>query len=182
MTPRRLASLIAALGLGALVGAGSQPQADADPTPGPVVQWAGPHSAIERREFHLVTDRKAFAELWARHRGDRLETNLRDWPVVPSVDFDHAMVVAFFRGPSRVDDGEYVREVIRRGDELVIRFDALTFQTDIGLGGKAPDYACAPYGIWVVDRHHGAVVIQEDQRHLIQAPPEWVEVHRFDRR
>jgi len=145
----------------------------------PTVQWTGPHSAIDDREFHRITDQATFDDLWQRHRADRLERNLRDWPVIPRVDFEQSIVVAFFRGPSRVDDGEIVKDVLKQGDTLVIRFDALTFQTMSFGDEPEPAYDCTPYGIWVLDRHDGPIVIEEGQRRLIQAPPEWVEVHRW---
>jgi hypothetical protein len=31
----------------------------------------------------------------------------------------------------------------------------------------------------VLERHDGPVVVEEDRRELINAPPEWVEVRRF---
>jgi hypothetical protein len=149
----------------------------------PVVQWTGPDSSIDEPGFVRVTDQAAWGELWARHRGDRLEHNLRRLPVVPTIDFDRYMIVATFAARGAENDGEIVQEMMERDDALVIRFASLTFQT-LTIGD--PDAATqrvkgSAYGIWLIPRRDGPIVIEQDQRQLLNQPAKWVQVHRFER-
>jgi hypothetical protein len=183
MSRRRI--FFAALGVACVAGglaARSQPHAAEAAPRVPVVQWAGPVSAITGAQFIRIVDQSAWDELWARHRADKLERNLRDWPVVPAIDFDRYMIVACFTGKDRVNDGEFVQEIHRRDDTLVIRYASLSFQTAISDPNvKLPDLTCMPYGIWLIERHEGPIVIEQDKHRLLTEPPNWVEVHRFDR-
>jgi hypothetical protein len=183
MTRRRfvVATLAVACVAGALA-ARSQPQT-AQPALHtlPCVQWYGPHSAINAPAFVRIVDQSTWDELWARHRAEKIELNLRNWPVVPLVDFDRHMIIASFGGDDSVNDGEQVQQVFRDGDALVIRFASLTFQTAvIDPDADLRPLTCTPYGIWVVERHAGPVRIEQDKDRLLTEPPNWVEVHTFD--
>jgi hypothetical protein len=99
----------------------------------------------------------------------------------PEIDFTLYMVICAFCGPAERTNGGLVQEVLRRGDALVIRYDWVTFQTASGFDGRAPAPAPSgtPYGIWVVERFDGQVILEEDKQGLLNQPPLWREVHRF---
>lgn len=145
----------------------------------PVVQWAGAHSEIDGEGFRLVTDREAWAALWEAHRGECAERGHQGWVTPPEIDFERCMVVAYFRGEAARNNGEVARAVFRRGGELVVRFQSATFQTASFGPDDEPDEAGTPYGLWVVDRFDGPVIVEENRQGLIGGDPVWREAHRF---
>ena len=181
----------ALLGVGAAQLAGPQAaQIDlADSVP-PAVQWVGPRSNITTPGYHRITDLKSWTALWESHRGDLAEHAHQGWIMPPVIDFERHMVIARFSGESTHNNGELAQSVSRRtdptgqrSDTLVLRYDSITFQTaSFGGPGDNPTpavIASTPYGIWVVDRFDGPVIIEEDRNGLIRGDPVWKQAHRF---
>jgi hypothetical protein len=164
--------------LGSLVMSGAAMERDGAP---PAVQWVGPQSGIAEAGFFCIEDREAWSALWERHAAECADRAHQGWVMPPEVDFDRFMVVGAFAGERDVTNGAVVQGVQLRADALVIRYDWIEFQTASGLGGEEPepDYVGTPFGLWVVERFAGPVVLEEDKRGLINAAPEWREVHRF---
>lgn len=155
------------------------PTAQDEALPPPVVTFAGHDSRIAERRFVRIRDRAAWSALWAEHRGDAIEKNASGWPNPPLIDFERWMVVGCFRGDAWNANGEYVQSIARRGDEILVRWDAATFQTM----GPEPDgggIRVRTFGLWVVPRTDRAIVLEENVQGLIGEPPKWKEQHRFE--
>ncbi len=180
-----LVTLAAAALLG--MGAGQQSaQPDTQPDSGdarpPAVQWVGAYSNISTPGFRRIADREAWTTLWALHRGDLADHSRRGQVMPPEIDFARYMVVARFTGESMYNNGERASSVFRRGDALVVRYDSSTYQTMMLDPDDKPVASSLPYGIWVVERFDGPVVIEEDRNGLLRGDPVWKEVHRFGAR
>lgn len=145
----------------------------------PPVQWAGARSGISEPGFRLIADFEAWRDLWQAHRGECAERAHQGWVTPPEVDFERFMVVACFRGEAARNNGERAEAVFRRGDSLVVRFDSVTFQTASFGDEPAPEVAGTPYGLWVVERFEGPVILEENRQGLIGGEPIWREAHRL---
>ncbi len=159
-------------------------QPDAQPGSGdarpPAVQWVGPYSNIATPGFYRATDREAWTTLWASHRGDLADYSPRGRIMPPEIDFGRYMVVARFTGESAHNNGESASSVFRRGDTVVLRFDSRTYQTMMPDPDDEPAAKSLPYGIWVVERFEGPVIVEEDHNNRLGNDPVWKEVHRFE--
>ena len=179
-----LVALTAAAMLG--MGVGRQPAQQTDAQPGtdsarpPAVQWVGPCSNISTPGFRRVTDRETWTTLWALHRGDLADYSPWGQVMPPEIDFGRYMVVARFTGESATNNGESASSVFRRGDAVVLRFDSRTCQTMAPDPDDDPVAKSLPYGIWVVERFDGPVIVEEDYNSRIGGGPVWKEVHRFE--
>ena len=147
----------------------------------PIVSWSGPRSAIDKPEFHLITTRDQWRNLWSRHvddKGERLVAH-GSGLVCPEIDFGKHMVVAYFRGTSTNSDGEIIKSVHETVDAIVIRFDSFSFQT-AGFGGDGGAVTVTPYGVWLLPRVEKPIIIEENVQNLKAGEPQWRERHRFD--
>lgn len=149
-----------------------------EPRP-PAVQWVGAASNISTPGFRRITDRKAWTELWTIHRGDLADRSPQGWVVPPEIDFDRYMVIARFTGKATHNYGERASSVLRRGNVLVVRYDSSTSQTAMLSDDEEAVGTGTPFGIWVVERFDGPVIVEEDHNRLIGADPVWKQVHRF---
>jgi hypothetical protein len=172
---------VAAMVVAAAAGlAATAPPGQSDSAAVPVlVRWSGARSTIEQPRIERVADAERWAAVWKEHRGAGIETNARDWPVWPEVDFDHCMVLCIFGGRSTNTDGWAIESVEDRGADLLVRYDAMTFQT-ASFGGE-PDrgVSTTPYGIFVLPRSAKPIVMEENVQGLIGQPPIWKEKKRF---
>jgi hypothetical protein len=89
----------------------------------PYAVLSGCDSAVERREYHRITNRDDWLALWRRNDGEKREpwqrASYERWVLgLPEIDFERCMVVAVLEGStdftgvslvSCVDDGEVVR-------------------------------------------------------------------------
>ncbi len=159
-------------------------RADAPPAPlearPPAVQWVGAFSNIITPSFRRVTDRETWTTLWALHRGDLADHSRRGRVMPPEIDFDRYMVVARFTGESAYNNGEAASSIFRRGNTVVLRFDSRTYQTMMSGPDDPPVASSLPYGIWVVERFDGPIIIEEDHNDRLGNDPVWKEVHRFE--
>lgn len=145
---------------------------------GALVSLHGPRSEFPEEAFVRVMNAAEFREMWGRHMGDDAAA-ARATRAYPEVDFERCMVVAYFRGESVNSDGERIESIDRVGGMLRIRFDSMQYQTF----GAAPDggrVECTPFGVWVLPRDEGPIVIEENVQGLIGRPPQWKERKRFD--
>jgi hypothetical protein len=140
------------------------------------VSWAGSYSAITEDEVTLVTNAKAWEALWTRHRGDRLEENANGWPEIPAIDFDRCMVLAMFGGESWNCNGYTVIQRATDRRRMLVRVDAMTFQTAGPDGGGK---RVTPYGIFVLPRTSLPIIVERDTQGLLAGPRIWKEVARF---
>ncbi|MCA9285991.1 MAG: hypothetical protein KDA22_12280 [Phycisphaerales bacterium] len=169
----------AAIVLGALAFAAPAPQQRAEMAVPVLVKWTGARSAIEQPRVERIADPERWVAVWKEHRGDGIEKNARNWPVWPEVDFERCMVLCIFGGRSTNTDGWNIESVADRGADLLVRYDAMTFQT-ASFGGE-PDHGAStsPYGIFVLPRSAKPIVMEENVQGLIGRPPVWKEKHRF---
>lgn len=157
--------------------AGMQPPAEQPDGAGalPCVQWAGHETGREEKGFVLVQDAAAWRALWAEHAGVSVDGGAMERHAAPKVNFDTCVVLAHFSEPTRNTDGEVVRELVRRGDELVVRYESTSFGT-MGPGGGA--IATEPWGMWVLPRMDGPIVVELAHLASKTAEPMYREVWR----
>jgi hypothetical protein len=96
---------------------------------------------------------------------------------VPVIDFDRFEVVAYFRGDSWNSIGEYGESIQPGPDQVLIRYDSMSYQTAGPDGGGVK---VKPFGIWVIDRSDRSIAMEENVQSLIGQPPIWKEQHRFE--
>ncbi len=144
--------------------------------PKPIVAWAGSYSAIEQRQYQRITESKDWATLWTEHQGDRIERDSYGQAVVPIIDFETNMVLAIFRGNAWNIRSESLLDFSELENNIRIRFDARTYQTDGPAEDK--DYTSA-YGIWVLPRSTKSITLIENVQGLIGGPPKWKTQHTF---
>lgn len=144
-----------------------------DVLPSPV-QWSGPHSEVRDGRLIQVTDQKAWARLWAEHRGERAERLIAHGGGVaaPRVDFERYLVIAMFRGDTKNRDGEHLVSLEERSNDVRLRFDSYTFQT-ASFDGPDRGEAASSYGMWLVPRTGKPIVIEENTQGLLGAEPKW---------
>ncbi|MCW5776926.1 MAG: hypothetical protein KIS87_10850 [Phycisphaeraceae bacterium] len=162
------------------VPAGAQAGPPAAASRAPAVEWIGPDSRIRERRVERVRTREAWESLWHEHTGEGRKFRDETYAFAPRIDFSRFEVVAFFRGPARNNDGEHVVSIEEREDGLLIRFDSSTYQTFFA--HDAPDTRTRehPFGIWVIDRTDGPIVVEENVQRLKDNPARWAEQRRFD--
>ncbi|MCC6286105.1 MAG: hypothetical protein IT439_12535 [Phycisphaerales bacterium] len=145
-----------------------------------LVSMHGPRSAFPEARYVRVMDAETFATMWAMHVGDDPDDNFRASRAYPEIDFTRCMVIAYFRGPSVNNDGEIIDSVTPTGGGIRIRFDSLTYQT-MPRGEADRRLSCRPFGIWVLPRDEGEVIIEENTQGLLSQPPVWTRQIRFER-
>lgn len=139
----------------------------------PLVWWWGPKSAVKSADYAVARDEKSWLELWARHTDKEVVKNHISEPIdAPRVDFDQCMVVAIFKGDSWNSSGVIITSITRDKGELRVRFDERTYQTAGPNGGGV---RVSPYGLFVIPKDPGDVVIEENVQGLKNQPPKWRE-------
>lgn len=149
----------------------------------PAVQLIGHDSKVHTSCFVLAQDEVAWAKLWAEHTG----TGASDTPptrhATPKVDFSKYMVVGAFGGERTNTDGQRVLRVLEDEENFRIQYEATTFQTSSGLGGKVDSAVkTTPYGLWVIEKTAKPVVIEEGIQRSKNSPIEWKVVEKFESR
>jgi hypothetical protein len=140
------------------------------------VSWVGPDSAVKEMTFLLADDAEAWVELWVRHMGGESGSDRFDRPNVPRIDFERCTVIAAFGGDSWNSDGYYIDSIIRTEGALIVRLDGHSYQT-AGIDGGG--VRVTPYGIFLLPRWDGEIVVEENTQGLIGKPPKWTERGRF---
>jgi hypothetical protein len=152
------------------------PPADGAPA---VVEWVGAHSRVTQPRFERVRTREQWEDLWHLHTGEGRRFKDTPYAYPPRIDFGRFEIIAYFRGPSKNCDGEELVSSDRLDDATRLRFDSITYQTMAAPGEKDDGVDCEPFGIWLIDRTTGPIVIEENVQGIIGQPPKWKEQHRF---
>ena len=145
----------------------------ADPVPqapAPIVTWSGYDSERGEPGFFALTSASDFDSMWldviVRHGSSR-------WPtdhLHPRVDFTHCVGFAWAAGQTWNTRGYELKSVERIGANWHARIAPVTYQSH-GEGDRV-----TPYVVVLFTRVPGAtIVVEEDVRDLIDAPPEWKE-------
>ena len=143
----------------------------------PIVAWVGSYSAIEQRQYQRITNAKDWLTLWTEHQGERIERDSYGEPAIPAIDFETNMMLAIFRGKAWNVRSESLLDFSELENNIRIRFDARTYQTDGPAEDK--DYTRA-YGIWVLPRSTKSIMLIENVQGLIGGSPKWKTQHTFD--
>ena len=131
----------------------------------------GRHSNIATHEYHLVTNKQQWRDLWPRHCEEAL----------PAVDFSRHMVVAIFLGEISQCTGITVQgtEYRRTDDHLHVRYrpDWYAAEYDKEELERNPEkyrhlHDATPFG-FVVVRRAAKVSLLEDVQGLRDADPEY---------
>jgi hypothetical protein len=150
----------------------------------PLVSFSGAHSQIGERSYQLITSAKDWTNLWLRHTGTAAAGKYDDFynPAgVPEVNFDKCMVIAIFSGKSKNIAGIEAASYTEDTDQIKLRIRAKGYQTG-GRPGADNGDAVTPYGLFVVNRTPGTIVIEQDVQDLKGQPPIWKEAARFPKR
>lgn len=145
--------------------------ADSEPrAPGVVVTWTGADSEREDARFFPLTNVSEFDAMWS---DAVLRPGSSRWPTEhlrPRPDFSNCIGFAWTSGTTWNTTGYDVKAIERVGDDWHVRLAPITYQSD-GEGDRV-----RPYVIVLLTRVPGAtIVVDEDVRDLINAPPQWKE-------
>ena len=116
--------------------------------------------------------------MWAGHVGAEAAT-IAGLSTGPAVDFDRFEVIAFFRGPATNIRGERVVSIEEVEGGRRLRFDSSTYQT-ASMTGEDAGVSVTPFGLWIIDRAGGPVVVEENVQNLIGGEPVWRERARLE--
>ncbi|MFH0944309.1 MAG: hypothetical protein V2A76_03850 [Planctomycetota bacterium] len=148
----------------------------------PVVTWSGPNSRITERTYLRMVKQNDLLRTWYDHLGTQPKSGGRHDPsvdpVIPEVDFDRYMVLGIFQGKECNSTGVFVDSIEETDDELIVKFDEHTYQTEAPMGQADQGDRVTPFGIFVVPRTNKPVVFVENVQGLLHAPPEWEEQFR----
>ncbi len=150
----------------------------------PLVSFSGSHSQIDQPSYQLFTSAKDWTNLWLRHTGAAAAEKHDDFynPAgVPEINFDKCMVVAVFSGKSKNIAGIETASYTENAGQIKLRIRAKGYQTGGPPGADNGDDVTS-YGLFVVNRTPGVVVIEQDVQDLRGQPPIWKEVARFPKR
>ncbi|HTE05288.1 MAG TPA: hypothetical protein VK824_03755 [Planctomycetota bacterium] len=114
----------------------------------------GGGGAITTREFHVLRDEAEWKALWKRHRGEREKVLQPRF----TTDFTRCMILAAFEGRTQQSWGYRLDSAERVGSAVVLRITPVHFQTS----GEAPSLDVNPFGIFVLPRHEGEVIVLEN--------------------
>lgn len=145
----------------------------------PAVQFVGHDSQIAQERFVLVNTHLAWEALWREHRGLAGEQGPPTRHVVPKIDFLRYCVVGYFRGDGVNCDGEVATEVHVANGQVRIRFTTSTFQTASLGPDPDPGVKTRSFGLWVIERHKGLIVLERERMGLKDEAPSWSEVARL---
>ncbi len=137
----------------------------------PAVQWVGPDSK-HPPGFVLIQSDQDWRDLWTAHTG------LSSRHAAPKVDFTRYTIVAYFRGPSPNRDGEVLQSILHDSEGTILRFESSTFQS-LSLDGPDRGSPAASYGIWLIPRTLGPIIVEEGRWESKVQPYHYVEVARL---
>lgn len=123
-------------------------------------KWEGADSAITEKRCEIVTAAEEWSELWAEHMAPELMQP-------PVLDFDKELVVAVFGGQGFNSKGFHVQEILKARSGWVMRVDETTYQTANGADNVSP------FGIWVVPKDGGSILVEENVQGLLNKAPLW---------
>lgn len=145
----------------------------------PFASLTGPRSAIGEPIFVRVRDAEEWEKLWHRHTDGKAEGEWIGRDAV-EIDWSRCMVIGVFRGMSHNSNGERLASLLDRGQDIVVRYDSMSYQTASGFGDvedKGVDVT--PYGLFLVARSDKPLVFEDNVQGLIGHPPVWKETFRL---
>lgn len=146
----------------------------AEEAPAAIVTWTGSDAEREEPRFFALTSERELQAMWS---DVVIRPGSSRWPtqhLQPKVDFAHCIGFAWAAGSTWNTSGYSVRAIERDGAEWHVRLAPVTYQSH-GEGDRV-----RPYVILLLTRVPGAtIVVDEDVRDLIDAPPQWKERGRI---
>lgn len=144
------------------------------PPPAVIVSWSSNDSERDEAGFFPLLDTRHFEDMWselvARDRSSRFPVDR--WR--PKVDFAKCVGFAIAAGRTWNSRGYAVQSIERVGAEWHVRLAQETYQSVDSADNVQP------YGIFLLTRIPGSeIVVDEDVRDLINAPPQWKERGRL---
>ncbi len=150
----------------------------------PTLTLAGTHSQIRRERFEVIATEAVWKDIWELHRGKEHDPPFTERWQELNIDFDTHYVIGVFTGC----DSSLVITTFSKGDAVLVRFAAHGHQTEGRFPDgkdtrtehqKAKEAALADYCFVVLPKPVKAVIIEEDVRSDLSAPPVWKERKRF---
>lgn len=171
---KRLVIAAAILTSALLLGAGDPPAKEV----GPLFELSGSYSDVKKPSIEVIGDEARWQQVWKDHKGDKLEMDATDRPVIPYVDFSRCMVVAMFSGTTINGSGWHVISTQDLADHTLIRYDRMGFQSESS-GGDTSKFNTTDYGFAVLPRSSLPLVLEENIQTMIDAGPVWKERQRL---
>src|SRR5262249_37712863 len=147
----------------------------------PVMAWAGNDNKQTKPCFARCDTPEEWAAIWQKHHGLGTDRTA-DVPPCPEVDFGSYMVVAILHGQFGMTTGISVREVVEEKSRLRVRYELFGCQIGAGMDSRAYEKLLQKFAethcfaFVVLPKNSKTVVLERDERHLINGPPRWKEV------
>lgn len=168
---------IAAVALPCVQDPPPSPEAQQQRLPGPLVAFVGSDSKIATGRSARIVSKDQWASLWLEHTGQEKPSGDYSWFYnkghVPEVDFEQCMVLAVFEGARWNSAGVRIVEVFADAKRTLVRLDHTSFQTAGPTGGAK---RVTPFGMFVLPRRAGPVVLEMDVQRELHEPPIWKEL------
>lgn len=133
----------------------------------PLAVLSGGDSNIAEPQCLRITSDLAWAELWSRHLGTRVDDHYR---ARFEVDFSRCTVVAILLGDSINTCGIEIHRVAEVHDSVTVRFDTLKYQTAGQDNHRPPD---TPYAFVILPRTEKNIVVVRGVREYTGPPTAW---------
>lgn len=138
----------------------------------PVMVMTGPTSDIGASRYESARSQEAFDALWVEHMGDRVTRAAQGWPMTPTIDFARYEAVFMFGGEATNSNGFRIVEMFDRPDEVLVRFEDISFQT-ASFDGEDAGVASRPWAMVLIERTEKRIILEQDVRSLIEGDPIW---------
>lgn len=150
------------------------PLADAEQAPAVLVAWTGADAVRATPGFFAITNANELDVAWQELVLPIGSSRAPSRWLEPKVDFARCVGFAWTCGTTWNTSGYEVRAIERVDDAWHVRLAPITYQSH-GDGDRTK-----PYGMFLMTRVPGTtVVVDEDVRDLIDAPPRWKERGRI---
>ena len=136
----------------------------------PLMTLYGQHSKITKPKKVRITSDREWKALWSEHQLDQSRTRAE-------LDFSRVMVIAIFQGDGMLYGGYDVERIIEGKDRLTVRVRPLYFQ--VSVSASVDVMSSKAWGIFVLPLSDKQIVIEGDERKLIDSPYRWVKWTMF---
>jgi hypothetical protein len=145
----------------------------------PILVITGADSRLDQPGYHRITSEEAWQKLWLSHLGKTEADTFQEHLPILQIDFETCMVIAIFKGSATNSRGLNVSSVEGNQDNVLLRFDDMSYQTSGGLGGGGGKVEVRPYAFVLIPKYAKLVVVEENVQSLKDRPPAWKECARL---
>jgi hypothetical protein len=141
----------------------------------PLVTLHGENSKIAEPKFVRITSEKDWKALWYEHKYGSPDSQHLDYTDI-EIDFEKMMVVAVFGGKVGMTSGYPFDSGSEDRKRIILRLCTLGYQMAPNADGEAVARALRsqPWGIYVFPRSDKEIVLERDDRRMLNQPAKWV--------